>query len=148
MVLIDAAITASSFMLAYFFKFYVLEREPGVGVLPVYEYFRLLWVIVPLYMVLYYMCSVYTPKRTVRIRFEVYGIVKANFLGLIVLILYLFLIVRELNYSRAVIAFFYLFNVGLTSTFRFALRRGLRSARRQGYNLKHILLAPRIWRWG
>ncbi len=140
MVLIDAAITASSFMLAYFFKFYVLEREPGVGVLPVYEYFRLLWVIVPLYMVLYYMCSVYTPKRTVRIRFEVYGIVKANFLGLIVLILYLFLIVRELNYSRAVIAFFYLFNVGLTSAFRFALRRGLRSARRQGYNLKHILL--------
>lgn len=140
MVIIDAAITAASFILAYYFKFYILNNGPGIGVLPVVEYFRLLWVIVPLYVLLYYWCSIYAPKRTVRIRFEVYGIIKANFIGIMALIIILFLIVRELNYSRSVIAFFYFFNVGFTSAFRIFLRKSLRKIRRQGYNLKHILL--------
>lgn len=140
MVIIDAAITAASFMLAYFFKFYVLNNGPGIGVLPASEYFRLLLFIVPIYVFLYYACSIYAPKRTVRRRFEIYGIIKANFIGIIALIIILFLIIRELNYSRSVIGFFYIFNVGITSAFRIVLRKGLRTIRRQGYNLKHILL--------
>lgn len=140
MVLIDAAITAASFMLAYYFKFYILNDGPGVGVLPATEYFKLLLFIVPMYMLLYYFCSIYAPKRTVRRRFEIFGIIKANFIGVIALIILLFLVVRELNYSRSVIGFFYIFNVGFTSAFRIFLRKGLRTIRRQGYNLKHILL--------
>ncbi len=140
MVVIDVAITAASFIAAYYFKFYVLNDGPGIGVLPVEDYYRLLFVIVPLYMLLYYFCSIYAPKRTVRLRFEVYGIVKANTIGIMVLIIVLYLLIREINYSRSVIAFFYLFNVCLTSGFRILLRRLLRTIRRQGYNLKHILL--------
>lgn len=140
MVILDVAITAASFMLAYFFKFYVLNSGPGVGVLPIGDYFRLLIVIVPTYMLLYYFCSIYAPKRTVRLRFEVYGIVKANTLGVMALIIVLYLIVKEINYSRSVIAFFYFFNVFFTSGFRFLLRKSLRNIRRQGYNLKHMLL--------
>ncbi len=140
MVLIDAAITAASFMLAYYFKFYILNDGPGVGVLPATEYFKLLLFIVPMYMLLYYFCSIYAPKRTVRRRFEIFGIIKANFIGVIALIILLFLVVRELNYSRSVIGFFYIFNVGFTAAFRIFLRKGLRTIRRQGYNLKHILL--------
>lgn len=140
MVMIDAAITAASFMLAYYFKFYILNDGPGVGVLPVTEYFKLLLFIVPMYMLLYYSCSIYAPKRTVRRRFEIFGIIKANFIGIIALIIILFLVIRELNYSRSVIGFFYFFNVGFTSAFRIFLRRGLKTVRRQGYNLKHILL--------
>ncbi len=140
MVILDAAITAASFMLAYYFKFYVLNRGPGIGVLPASEYFKLLIIIVPLYILLYYSCSIYAPKRTIRRRFEIYGIIKANFIGLIALIIILFLVVRELNYSRSVIGFFYIFNVGFTSLFRIFLRKGLRTIRKQGYNLKHILL--------
>ena len=140
MVILDAAITAASFMLAYFFKFYVLNNGPGIGVLPAVEYFRLLFIIVPMYALLYYSCSIYAPKRTVRRRFEIYGIIKANLMGIAALIIILFLIIRELNYSRSVIGFFYIFNVGFTSAFRIFLRKGLRTIRRQGYNLKHILL--------
>ena len=140
MVILDAAITAASFMLAYFFKFYVLNDGPGIGVLPVTDYLMLLLFIVPIYMLIYYMCGVYTPKRTVRARFEVYGIMKANTIGIIALIIILYMIVREFNVSRSVMAFFYLFNVFLTSCFRIALRKGLRTIRKKGYNLKHILL--------
>ena len=81
MVIADAAITAVSFMIAYYFKFYILNNGPGVGVLPVGDYFMLLFFIVPIYMFLYHSCSVYAPKRTVRRRFEIYGIVKANKIG-------------------------------------------------------------------
>ena len=56
------------------------------------------------------------------------------------LIIVLYLIVKEINYSRSVIAFFYFFNVFFTSGFRFLLRKSLRNIRRQGYNLKHMLL--------
>lgn len=140
LVIIDAAITAASFMLAYFFKFYVLSNGPGQGVLSAEEYFSLLIFIVPMYVLLYYFCSIYAPKRTVRMRFEVYGIIKANFIGIIALIIVLFMVIREFNYSRSVMLFFYIFNVGFTSTFRIVLRKGLRKIRKQGYNLKHILL--------
>ena len=140
MVIIDAAITAASFMLAYYFKFYVLENGPGIGVLPVINYLQLLFVIVPIYLLLYYECSIYAPKRTARLRYEVYGIIKANSIGIMTLIIVLYLIVREINYSRSVIAIFYFFNVFSTSGFRFILRKSLRKIRKQGYNLKHILL--------
>jgi Undecaprenyl-phosphate glucose phosphotransferase len=140
MVLIDAAITAASFMLAYFFKFYVLNDGPGVGVLPVTDYLMLLLFIVPAYMLIYYFCDVYAPKRTVRRRFEIYGILKANTVGIVALIIILYMIIREFNVSRSVMAFFYLFNVFLTSCFRLALRKGLQSIRKKGYNLKHVLI--------
>ncbi len=140
MVIIDAAITVASFMLAYFFKFYILNRGPGPGVLPASVYFRLLIFIVPIYMLIYYACGVYAPKRTVRRRFEIYGIVKANTIGILTLIILLYMIIREFNVSRSVMAIFYVFDIFITSCFRLALRKFLRTIRSKGYNLKHILL--------
>ncbi len=140
MVAADAAITAASLMSAYFFKFYILNDGPGVGVLPAGDYFMLLPFLVPMYMLLYYANDVYSPKRTVRRRFEIYGIVKANTIGIMSLIIILYMIIREINFSRSVMAFFYLFNVLFTSCFRLALRKGLRTIRSKGFNLKHILL--------
>ena len=136
MVIADAV----SFMIAYYFKFYILNNGPGVGVLPVGDYFMLLFFIVPIYMFLYHSCSVYAPKRTVRRRFEVYGIVKANTIGIVALIIVLYMIIREINFSRSVMVYFYVVNVTATSFFRLNLRKGLCSIRRRGYNLKHILL--------
>ena len=140
MVVADAAITATSLMSAYFFKFYILNDGPGVGVLPAGDYLMLLPFLVPMYMLLYYANDVYSPKRTVRRRFEIYGIIKANTIGIMALIIILYMIIREINFSRSVMAFFYVFNVFLTSCFRLALRKGLRTIRSRGYNLKHILL--------
>ena len=140
MVMIDAAITAASFLLAYCFKFYLLDDGPGPGVLPVGDYLMLLPIVLPVYVFLYYACDVYAPKRTVRRRFEIFGIIKANTIGIVALIIILYMIIREINFSRFVMGFFYVFNVSFTSCFRLGLRRGLRTIRRKGYNLKHILL--------
>lgn len=140
MVIIDVGITAASFMLAYGFKFYFLGDGPGLGVLPLEEYIKLLPVVLPVYALIYYICGVYAPKRTVRRRFEIFGIIKANNIGIVALIIVLYMIIREINFSRSVIGFFYIINVLVTSSFRLALRQGLRTIRRKGYNLKHILL--------
>lgn len=140
MVIIDAAITTASFMLAYFFKFYVLNDGPGPGVLPAEVYFKLCFYIIPGYMLIYAICNIYAPKRTVRNRYEVFGIVKANTIGIFALIILLYMIIREINISRSVMAFFYAFNIVLTSGFRIALRKGLRTIRKKGYNLRHILI--------
>jgi len=140
LVLIDAVITAFSLVLAYIVKFYVFNDGPGVGVLPLSDYIMLLAFIVPVYLLIYFACSVYAPKRTVRRRFEIYGIVKANTIGIVVLIVILYMIIKEINFSRSVMALFYIFNVGITSWVRLVLRKGLRTMRSKGYNLKHMLL--------
>ena len=136
----DALITAISFVLAYYIKFYILNDGPGIGVLPVQEYYKLLPFIVPGYMFLYYRCSVYSPKRTVRRRHEIYSILQANTIGLAALIIILYMIIREINFSRSVMAIFYVLNVFLTSVSRIIMRKALRTLRKKGYNLKHILL--------
>lgn len=140
LVVIDAAITAASFILAYYIKFYIFERGPGIGVLPVHDYFMLLFYIVPGYLCLYYRCGVYTPKRTVRGRHELYGILQANTIGIAALIIILYMIIHEINFSRSVMAIFYVLNIFLTACARLVLRKTLRIMRSHGYNLKHILL--------
>ena len=140
LVLMDAAITAISLVVAYLVKFYVFEKGPGLGVLPLSDYIELLVFIVPGYSFLYYWCGVYTPKRTVRRSYELYDILKANTIGLAALIIILYMIVREFNFSRTVMALFYFFNMLFMSCARVVLRRLLQKIRSRGYNLKHILL--------
>lgn len=140
LVVLDAVIIAASFMFAYFFKFYILNDGPGVGVLPPQDYLSLLPFIVPGFLILYNYCGVYTPKRTVRRRLEIYGIMQANTIGLAAMIIILYMVVKEINYSRSVIMFFYMLNIFFTSLLRIGLRKSLQTMRRKGYNLKHILL--------
>lgn len=140
LVILDAVIIAASFMIAYFVKFYILNNGPGPGVLPAEDYFALVPFIVPGFILLYYRCGVYTPKRTVRRRFELYGIIQANTVGLAAMIIILYMIVKEINYSRSVIMLFYMLNIFLTGCLRIVLRKSLQTMRSMGYNLKHILL--------
>ena len=140
LVLIDAVITGVAFILSYFIKFYVFERGPGIGVLPVSEYINLLFLLVPGYMFLYYRCNVYAPKRTSRRWYEIYSIVQANTVGMAALIIMLYMVIKEINYSRSVMAIFYVLNIFITSCSRIVLRKSLQTMRSKGYNLKHILL--------
>jgi Undecaprenyl-phosphate glucose phosphotransferase len=140
LVVMDALITGASFILSYFIKFYILENGPGPGVLPVTSYIELLILIVPAYILLYYKCNVYTPKRTARRRNEIYSIIQANTVGMGAIIIILYMIVKEINFSRSVMVIFYLLNILLASMSRVVLRKTLQSMRSRGYNLKHILL--------
>ena len=140
LVVLDAIITAVSLILGYVLKFYVLQKEPGPGVLPLRDYVSLLVFIIPGYVLVYYQTGVYTPKRTIRRRLEIFDIIKANTFGMAALIIVIYLVMRELPYARSVLALFYVLNCFLTGISRILLRRGLQTIRKKGYNVKHILL--------
>ncbi len=140
LIVVDAAITAISFILSYYIKFYILEDGPGIGVLPIEDYYVLLVFIVPVYLFLYHRCNVYEPKRTAHNRYEIFGIIQANTIGLASLIIAIYIVIREINYARSVLAIFYLLNIATISVSRLIVRKILRAMRRKGYNLKHILL--------
>lgn len=140
-VVMDAIITMVSYALAYFIKFYIINAGLlGIGVLPVDYYFKMLWVIVPAYMLLYYYCDVYGPKRTHKQSKEIYAIIKANTVGMALFIIFLYVFIREIHISRTMMALFYGLNIAIMTCSRLVLRKTLRSMRKRGYNMKHVLL--------
>ena len=132
LVLLDALITAGSLVLGYVIKFYVLLNGPGLGVLPLRDYIFLLVFIIPGYILIYYKVGVYTPKRTVRRRFEIFDIVKANAFGMAALIIVIYLVRRDFPYARSVLALFLALNCFLTGLSRVFLRKILQSFRKKG----------------
>jgi len=140
-VVMDAMIIVFSYALAYFIKFYILNADTiGVGVLPPKDYFLVLILLVPGYLFLYFLCNVYGPKRTIKQKNELFCIVKANTFGMGFYIIILYLFVREIHYSRTMMALFYVLNILITALSRLVLRKALRSLRKRGYNLKHVLV--------
>lgn len=138
--LLDAMITAVSYILAWYIKFYIFDQgEESIGVLPREQYFSALIFIVPVYMLLYYYCSVYKPKRAVKRRYEIYSIIKANTIGL-VLFMTLLYVMKQMHVSREMILIFYGLNVFATSLSRVVIRNILSVFRKKGYNLKYVLL--------
>lgn len=140
-VLMDALITTISYALAYVIRFYIfVAGNRGIGVLPPKDYFSVLLFLVPAYVLLYYLCNVYGPKRTGRQHREIGSIIKANTVGIVLYIVILYLFVQEINYSRTMMAIFYILNIVITTISRIILRKTLHSLRKKGYNLKHVLV--------
>ena len=95
--------------------------------------------IVAVYLVLYHMFNLYTPKRVQGRRLELWNIVKANTVGMALILGVLYLI-KMIDFSRWMLFYFVVLNVVLETIARNLIRYFLRSIRRNGYNLKHIVL--------
>lgn len=138
-VVIDAVVICISYLLSFVFKFYVLADPPGLSL---YQYCRILWLIVPLYLMLYLAFNLYTSKRVQGRRLEGSNIIKANSTGLLIVMAAFFLI-REYNgyydYSRTMLFYFYVINIGMETVVRNLIRVVLRKIRRSGFNLRHII---------
>ena len=135
--LMDALVIGVSYVLAWIIWFGF--RDVTGGVLPKEDYFAALIALLPGYLMLYSAFHLYTPKRTTRNRIEILTLFKANSVGLFAYLAILYLMHQE-DYSRGMIAIFYVLNMGLASGYRVVLRDLLRHFRKKGYNLKHVLL--------
>ena len=147
-VVLDAAVVAISYALAYFL---IIGSNLGIagapGTLAASIYFRALYVIIPVYLVLYLVFNLYTPKRIQSRRREFANICKANIFGLMIFTFVLYAgrnlegigpILRNFS-TRMIIAFFGL-NIVLETGFRNVVRIILRRLRARGFNQKHMLL--------
>ncbi len=136
-VVLDAFVIVIAYFLAWMIKFLFLDAS--VGALPFRTYAAAILPIVPVYLLLYYLFSLYTPKRMQGRRLEMWNIIKANTVG-IALILGVLYLIKMMHFSRELLAIFYFVNILLETGLRNLIRYFLRSMRKKGYNLKHILL--------
>lgn len=139
-VVIDAVVIAVSYLVAWALKFVGPFSENSVRALPFEWYMSLLILIIPVYLVLYYAFSLYTPKRVQGRRLEFSNIVKANTVGLLIFIGFIFVLLKEIDFSRSVLFYFYFINMFLEELVRIGIRYMLRNIRKRGLNQKHILL--------
>lgn len=136
-VVVDAFVIILSYFMAWMIKFVLMDSS--VRVLPLRIYALAAVFIVPVYLLLYYIFSLYTPKRVQGRRLEMWNVIKANTVG-IALILGVLYLIKMMHFSRELLAIFYGINIVAETAVRNLIRYFLRTMRRKGYNLKHILL--------
>ncbi len=135
--LLDALVLVGAYTVAWLVRF----EWGGVtgGALSRRAYFTALLLLLPAYLMLYSMFQLYTPKRTTKTKVEIYTVFKANTIGLFGYLAVLYLM-REQDFSRSMLAIFYVLNFLGASGYRIVLRAMLRRFRKKGYNVKHVLL--------
>lgn len=135
-VIMDIAIVVISFLLAYHIRFSLMK---GVSSISFGEFFAPVIGCLPMYLVLYSLFDLYSPKRTKSILQEIFAICNVNITGGLFLILGLF-IFKIVDFSRVVLGIFIIINIVLTIIFRIFVRIYLRSIRKKGYNQKHCIV--------
>ena len=125
-VVLDAFVIIIAYFIAWIIKFLFLDES--VGALPFRIYAAAILPIVPTYLLLYYLFSLYTPKRVQGRRLEMWNIVKANTVG-IALILGALYLIKMMHFSRELLAIFYFVNILLETGLRNLIRYFLRSMR-------------------
>ena len=138
-ILIDAIVIMVSYWLSWFLKFQTSFFDSEGGRLSFQRYMGTLLLIVPVYLILYSAFSLYTPKRVQGRRLELANIVKANTIGLFILIVVLY-VTKENDFSRTVLFIFFFINIVAEELVRIIIRHVLRDIRKKGLNQKHILL--------
>ena len=143
-VIIDAFVIAVSYIIAWWLKFSSGILDSPGGALSLGFYMRALVVIIPLYLILYYAFNLYTPKRVQGRRLEVSNIVMANIVGFLLIFTVLYnlqsYVEQFRNFSREMFFYFFAINTVLEEVLRLLIRQFLRTIRKNGYNLKHVLL--------
>ncbi len=103
------------------------------------EYMMLLLMIVPGYLLLYHAFTLYEPLRMQGRRLVLANIIKANTLGILIIMFGLYY-VDEGDYSRVTFIIFYFINICLEWGVRMFIFCILRDMRKRGLNQKQVLL--------
>lgn len=142
-VLMDGFLIVLSYIVAHSLRFKVLTFIPFFRHEPYYFPLSLsskqLLYLVPAYLVIYYFCNLYSPKRGKDKRFELWNLTRANVTGVAFFIALLY-IQRIIHISRKFILVFFIVNIIFSFTFRNLLSKILKMARKKGYNLKHVMV--------
>lgn len=138
-VVLDAVVIILSYLLAYYIRIMsplFPEVEEGLA----FKYYLLsLVIVVPFYLVLYAVFRLYTSKRMMRRREELFNLIKANTLGIFVFIVVLFIIEWN-HFSKQMLFFFFGINIVFDEAMRYFIRYILERYRSNDYNLKHVML--------
>ena len=134
-ILLDILIFLFSMSDAYFLRFLTYTGD----YIKIDFYFKISIIAIPIYLLIFNYFQLYESYRAKRLLLEISRVIKANFLGIILIVILSFLF-KEVNISRAVILIFGIINTFLMVLIRVILRKTLRSVRTRGYNVKKMLI--------
>ena len=132
----DALITYITLPIAYWLRFHLMS---GVKNIQLFSYLRLdIWITL-LQIFTLAAFGLYQSTRKTRIRQEVSRVLTACLLDMLLLLGWLYLR-HDVNYSRWVLAIYYMLSAGTLAAKRAVVRISLGMLRSNGRNLKHVLL--------
>lgn len=131
-VVLDAIVIVATYALAWYVRFKTGFNNDAefTGVLSAQIYFSALIFIVPGYLILNYLFSLYTSKRYSSTQRDISNVIKSNTVGLILFIGILY-IIRQNHISRSMIFIFYVFNIIGQAGSRILIRKILRTFRKK-----------------
>lgn len=140
--LLDIVLTSAAFFAAYTLRFHAGVIPLKGGVIPSRDdYFLALPILLLTCSISYRACGLYEPRRVGTISRELFDIARATLFAILLFSASTFFFRREgFEYSRAVFVIFGISNFFLLGATRFLMRVALREIRRQGRNLRHILV--------
>jgi len=142
-VALDGLVIIAAYILSWFVLLGSGWFQPEKEVLPPYFYLAALVIIVPVYLVLYGVFHLFTPKRVQGRRLEFANICKANVIGLLLFTMVLYLGRKNpylYHFSMKLVVAFFVTNIAAETLERNMIRVVLRSIRYRGFNQKHVLL--------
>jgi len=137
--ILDLGLICACWFAAYFVRFSGTV-EPAASVVPPLEPY--VWLLVPIVVVWgisFQAFNLYRPRRMGTHLAEVLDLAKANTLSVLILVALTFFL-KQFEYSRLVLLYFWLFNLVALGFSRMLFREGLRLLRRRGYNQRHALV--------
>jgi len=134
-ILLDILIFLFSMSDAYFLRFLTYTGD----YIKIDFYFKISIIAIPIYLLIFNYFQLYESYRAKRLLLEISRVIKANLLGIIIIVILSFMF-KEVNVSRAVILIFGFINTCLMLLIRVILRKTLRSMRTRGYNVKKMLI--------
>ena len=137
-VILDGLWVYAALLLAYWFRFYVMPD--GVSVVPFRSYMITGLILVPVHLLTYGLLGLYEPIRKKQIGQELIKLAASNLLIVAGWLMILFLF-KSINYSRWVMALYFILSTGGLCLKRIVIYRVLHRYRSLGYNQKHVLLA-------
>ena len=136
--IVDAVVLVLSYFLAWLIRFVGPMAGTAVRTRSFQQYMMMLILIVPVYLLLYQAFTLYTPMRMQGRRLVLANIVKANSLGLLIL-MFTFYMVDEGDFSRSTYIMFYVINIVLQWAVRMLIFTLLKDMREKGLNQKQMI---------
>ena len=136
--LIDTIVLVLSYFLAWLIRFVGPMAATAVRTRSFQQYMMMLILIIPVYLLLYQAFTLYTPMRMQGRRLVLANIIKANSLGLLIL-MFTFYMIDEGDYSRSTYIMFYVINIILQWCVRLLIFTLLRDMREKGLNQKQMI---------
>ena len=138
-ILLDAIVTAFSYVISWWLRFRGPFTESAILAMSFRDYMSLMIYIIPGYLLLYQAFSLYTPMRMQGRRLVLSNVIKANTLGLLIIITMLY-VTDQGDYSRLTFLIFYFVNIALEWGCRMLIFYIQRDLRKKGHNRKQVLL--------